>query len=94
VHAHYFIVRNPDKTLSSNQFEIRSIWNTDLIPKTFFSVNEWLENSKKYKDVIFRPVRHAQGRHLLKVNVDEYKANKTKVNAFIAKHPEYYINHN
>lgn len=31
--AHYFIVRNPDKTLSSNQFEIRSIWNTDLIPK-------------------------------------------------------------
>ncbi|MGX8841367.1 Ig-like domain-containing protein, partial [Klebsiella quasipneumoniae] len=31
--AHYFIVRNQDKTLTSNQFEIRSIWNTDLIPK-------------------------------------------------------------
>ncbi|EQC0103659.1 MULTISPECIES: Ig-like domain-containing protein [Klebsiella/Raoultella group] len=31
--AHYFSVSNAEKTLSSDQFEIRSIWNTDLIPK-------------------------------------------------------------
>lgn len=31
--AHYFLVRSPDKKLSSDQFEMRSIWNTDLIPK-------------------------------------------------------------
>ncbi|AZZ16536.1 MULTISPECIES: Ig-like domain-containing protein [Klebsiella] len=31
--AHYFLVRSPDKKLTSDQFEIRSIWNTDLIPK-------------------------------------------------------------
>lgn len=31
--AHYFLVRSPDKKLTSDQFEIRSIWNTDLVPQ-------------------------------------------------------------
>lgn len=65
----------------------KALSNTNLIPKTFFSIKEWMENKEQYSIVIFRPSRHAQGRNILKVHYSEIE----KINDFINKFPEYYI---
>jgi glutathione synthase/RimK-type ligase-like ATP-grasp enzyme len=76
----------------NNKVEFRKlVMETGHVPKTFFSCEEWFDNSDKYKEVIFRPAYHAQGRNLLKVNVNEYREDGESVDNFVNYHPEFYI---
>ncbi len=76
----------------NNKVEFRKLLgDTNLIPKTFFSVEEWLDNSDQYKDVIVRPAFHSQGRNLLKLSVYDYQRDTSILEDFINEHSEFYI---
>ena len=61
-----------------------------LAPKTWFSLDDWLEDSTEHPEIIIRPSRHAQGRNLLFVNRDN-RAQMGRLDAFVLRWPNYYI---
>lgn len=74
----------------NNKLEFRRLLqDTDLIPTTFFDVNDWVQERENYPDIILRPAVHAQGRNLLHYVLGE--TNVDELDNFIRTHPEYYI---